>query len=70
MLNSIPTALRFAQSLSWKGQHPFVQLLTKSYDKGVTLTKTEMAEWKQQIERLPGLEKWFVKIPHTNTKVG
>ncbi len=70
LLDSIPTALRFAQSLSWKGQHPFVQLLTKTYDKGVTLTKAEMAEWEQQIERLPGLEKWFVKFPHTNPKVG
>lgn len=35
-------------------------MVTKSYSKGVKLTKQEMAELEKQIERLPGLDKWFV----------
>lgn len=60
VLDSIPTALRFARTMTWRGRHPLVELVTKSYSKGVRLTKREMAELERQIERLPGLEKWFV----------
>ena len=63
MLDSIPTALRFAQSMTWKGKHPLVELISKSYSKGVRLTKEEMDELEKQIERLPGLDKWFVTFP-------
>jgi Rhodopirellula transposase DDE domain len=63
LLDSIPTALRFAQTMTWKSKHPLVELISKTYDKGVRLTKQEMAALETQIERLPGLEKWFVSIP-------
>src|SRR5262249_39118268 len=69
LLDSIPTALRFAQTMTWKGRHPLVELLSKTYDKGVRLTKQEMAALENQIERLPGLEKWFVSIPGQRTLV-
>jgi transposase len=62
ILDSIPTALRFARTMTWKGKHPLVQLVTKSYSKGVRLTKQEMAELERQIDRLPGLDKWFVTL--------
>jgi DDE family transposase len=60
VLDSIPTALRFARTMTWKGKHPLVELVTKSYRKGVKLDKREMAELEKQIERLPGLDKWSV----------
>ena len=63
ILDSIPTALRFAQTMTWKGKHPLVELISKSYSKGVRLSRQEMAELEKQIERLPGLDKWFVTIP-------
>jgi hypothetical protein len=63
ILDSIPTALRFAQTMTWQGKHPLVQLITKSYTKGVRLTPQEMDELEKQIQRLPGLRKWFVTIP-------
>jgi transposase len=62
ILDSIPTALRFARTMTWKGKHPLVQLVTKSYSKGVRLTKQEMAELERQIDRLPGLDKGFVTL--------
>jgi hypothetical protein len=70
ILDSIPTALRFARSMTWKGKHPLVGLISKSYSKGVRLTKEEMAELEKQIERLPGLDKWFVTFPAPPSSVG
>jgi transposase len=70
VLDSIPTALRFARTMTWKGKHPLVELIAKSYRKGVRLSKQEMAELEKQIERLPGLEKWFVTFPPPSPSVG
>jgi Rhodopirellula transposase DDE domain len=65
LLDSVETALRFAGTMTWNGKHPLVQLITKSYQKGVRLSPKEMRELEKQIERLPGLEKWFADIPAT-----
>jgi transposase len=70
VLDSIPTALRFAKTMTWKGKHPLVELVTKSYSKGVKLTKQEMAELENQIERLPGLDKWFVTFSSPSPPLG
>jgi transposase len=63
LLEDIPTALRFAQTMTWHGKNPLVELISKTYQKGIKLTPPEMKTLETQIERLPGLEKWFVKIP-------
>lgn len=63
LLDQIPTALRFARTMTWHGKHPLVQLIRKSYKKGATLTPAEMKQLEMQIHRLPGLDKWFVDIP-------
>jgi hypothetical protein len=39
-----------------------VQLVTKMYAKGVSLTRAAMARVEAQVQRLPGLEAWFVDI--------
>jgi transposase len=62
LLDSIDAALRFAATMTWKGTHPLVELVTTTYQTGVTLTKEAMAAVEAQITRLPGLEKWFVDI--------
>jgi len=63
LLDSVDTVLRFAQSLTWKGKHPVVTLVSGIYRKGIKLAKKAMAVYEQRIKRLPGLEKWFVDIP-------
>lgn len=65
VLDEIDTALNFAKTMTWKGRHPVVKLLTQTYETGVKLTAKEMQALETQIERLPGLEKWFVNIPWT-----
>ena len=56
------TALNFAQTMTWNGRHPVVKLVDKDYQTGARLTPKEMEELEKQFERLPGLEKWFVRI--------
>jgi hypothetical protein len=70
LLDSIPTALRFAQTMTWHGKHPLVQLVDKVYHQGIKLTAAEMKELETQVRRLPGLEKWFVDIHPARRSVG
>jgi hypothetical protein len=62
LLDTIDTALHFARTLTWRGRHPFVHLLTKTYHTGVRLTQATMRQLEQRLERLPTLPKWFVRI--------
>ena len=63
LLDSVDTVLRFAQSLTWKGKHPVVTLVSGIYQKGIKVAKKAMAVYERRIKRLPGLERWFVDIP-------
>jgi hypothetical protein len=68
--DSVPTALNFAQTMTWKGNPPQVKLIKTNYSTGVRLTKPEMKEIESQILRLPyakryplgNLPNWFVDI--------
>jgi transposase len=62
VLDSLDAVLRFAATMTWKGQHPSVELVTTIYQSGVKLTQEAMAQVEAQLERLPDLEKWFVDI--------
>ena len=62
LLDSIEAVLEFAASMTWKGQHPAVELVTTTYQTGIKLTKDAMDQVEAHLERLPGLEKWFVDI--------
>jgi len=62
VLDTVETVVKFAQTMTWKGKAPVVRLLTTSYHTGVRLTKQAMAEVETHIQRLVGLERWFVEI--------
>ena len=62
LLDSIETVVAYAQTMTWKGMKPMVELVTTPYKSGVKLTQQAMAEVEQQLQRQPGLEKWFVDI--------
>ncbi len=62
LLESVETVIRFAQSMTWKGVRPLVELVTTTYKTGVKQTTEAMATLETQVERLPELEKWFVDI--------
>lgn len=62
LLDSIDTVVNFATTFSWRQLKPIVTLVEKHYDKGIKLSAKAMALLENRLERLKGLEKWFIKI--------
>ena len=62
LLDTCQTVLKFAQTMTYKGQRPVVKFLKKVYCTGVSLTQKEMAKLETRFDRLQGLAKWFVRI--------
>jgi transposase len=62
LLDSVDAVIQFAKTMTWKGKHPVVELVTTPYQTGVKLTKEAMQVVETQLQRLPSLEKWFIDI--------
>lgn len=62
LLDSLTTVVNFATSFRFNQLQPCVNLISKVYQTGVKLTRKHMQLLEQRFERLPGLEKWFVRI--------
>jgi transposase len=62
LLDTLDAVLEFARTMTWKGNHPIVSLVTTTYASGVRLTTDAMEALEAKVTRLPGLEKWFVDI--------
>jgi hypothetical protein len=61
-LIDVETMLEWAQSMTWKGIHPVVELSRKVYDKGIALGKAAMQAVENRLERHPELPKWDIMI--------
>ena len=69
LLDSVKTILNFARSFSFQAVETVVQLISKTYHTGVKLTQEQMQLLEKRLQRLKGLEKWFVLItPLTDTQ--
>jgi transposase len=62
VLDSVDAVIQFARTMTWKGKHPVVGLVTTAYQNGVKLTKEAMRMVETQLERSPSLQRWFVDI--------
>ena len=62
LLTSVEKTLGLAISMTYRGIKPRVNLIRKKYKKGVRLTKKAMKSIEEKIDRLKGLEKWFIRI--------
>ena len=62
LLDTVETVSHFAHNMTYNGVHPVVQMVETTYHTGVKLTQQAMAQLEHRFERLPGLEKWFVRI--------
>ena len=62
LLGSIDKAIKWTESMTWRGVHPIVYLHKKDYEHGVTLTKEEMQIYENKIIRSKYLPGWDVII--------
>ena len=62
LLDSQEKVLTLAKSMTWKEKKTSVEVLKKSYKKGISVSKKIMPLYDAMIERLDGLERWFVDI--------
>lgn len=62
LLRDVDTMLAWAQSMTWKGYPPVVELTHKEYPRGVTLNKKAMRAVEDRLERHPELPKWDIFI--------
>jgi hypothetical protein len=62
LLDTLETVRHFAQTMTYNGVRPVVDVVTTIYHTGVKLSQKAMAKLEERFERLPGLEKYFVRI--------
>ena len=67
LMDTYQTVLTFAQTMTFRGFHPLVKRIHKTYLTGVKLTHKQMALLEQRFDRLAGLPKWFVRIAPLHT---
>lgn len=65
LLHDVQTMLAWAQTMTWKGLHPIIELSRSVYHKGISLTKKQMLPVEQRLERNPLLPKWDILISPT-----
>src|ERR1700752_1062299 len=62
LLDSVDAVVQFARTMTWKSNHPVVELVTTTYQTGVKLTAKAMKVVEAQLQRLPALGKWFIDL--------
>lgn len=65
LLDSIETACQWARTMTWKYIEPVIQLLDRSYKKGVSLTKQAFDAIEKRLQRNELLPKYHVVIQPT-----
>ena len=68
ILDTQEAVLGFAESMTWKGKNPCVTLSKKVYETGKKVEKKIMGIYEEMIDRVNGIEKWFVVITPENCK--
>jgi hypothetical protein len=62
LLDTLTTVFHFAQNMTYNRIHPVVKIVKTLYHTGVKLSQKAMANLEKRFERLPGLEKYFIRI--------
>jgi hypothetical protein len=65
LIDSVDTAMRYVKSFRYKQRPPEVALIDQVYNKGISVSKKIMKIYESVIERMEGLEDYFVVINPT-----
>ncbi len=69
MLDTLDAVIQYAGTMTWKGKHPAVAVVTTASQTGVKLTKEAMKVVETQLQRWPHLAKWFVDIVYSSPAI-
>lgn len=67
LLDGLDVVVRYAKTMTWKGKHPVVGLITKAYKSGVSLSQKAMKAVEQRLSRLADLPSYFIDICPVDT---
>ena len=62
LLRDVDTMVAWAQSMTWKGRSPIIEVTHKEYLRGISLSKKAMGAVEARLERHPELPKWDILI--------
>ena len=62
LFESVDKTIGLARTMKWKSKNPVVKVVDKIYETGIRLSKSVMKKYESMLNRLSGLEKWFVDI--------
>jgi hypothetical protein len=62
LLESVDKVIGLARTMKWKGKDPIVKVVDKIYETGIRLSKSAMKKYENMLNRLSGLENWFVDV--------
>lgn len=62
ILDSVEKTIGMIKTMTWKGIKPIVHFFDKVFEKGIKLTKKEMKEYDEKINRSKILPKWDVVV--------
>lgn len=68
LLDTEEAVIGFASSMTWKGNHPEVSLITQVYETGIKLDKKIMKIYSQALDRAKEIGKWFLTITPKKAK--
>jgi transposase-like protein len=62
LLDTTGAVVNYIKTMTYNGNHPSVSLIDRVYEKGIKVSAQLMAIYEKALERIAGLEKWFIRI--------
>jgi hypothetical protein len=62
LLDTEKAVEEYIKTMTYDGRHPIVKVIDKIYETGVKVGKEVMGTYNKALDRIAGIEKWFVRI--------
>ena len=62
LLDSAETIEKYIKTMTYAGKHPEVKTVNMEYKTGVKLSEVAMKVYEKALDRMEGIEKWFVHL--------
>ena len=69
LLECKEAVINYIQTMTYDQKVPEVKLIAQAYEKGVRVSSDDMEVYEDALERIAGLEKWFVRISPKRSRI-